>query len=453
MVVEGRVYKVVKKKKMKPGLLVLLSMDGGGGATTEGSGSIAIFLSKRHSHYVTYQSRLQRFNVVKVVSLLRIRDVAEDVYQQYFAQCKIFGVDVDTSFFVPGEDAASLECISYNLKKRGRAGEPTSDGHAKRSKATADERFCPKLWQALILSLSLAAAGVPDHSTLQSVTIPAVAKSRRGCDAKACRFRHTLYKNARKIEVEMQALKRSVQRRIQNLRFERAALSDNGTVPAPAEKLDKKFRHKLFAEWLFKTYLEGWFVSNNQDSITVLDVAGGNGALASELKYVFETTVRRHGERAEPWALAVVTIDPLGATYQQRSKARLASQTGEQNRTIPTAGSTFSHQYLPQPFTDETCATLALKRVVEGASLIVGMHPDQATECIVATAEKYKKPMALLPCCVFSSLFPDRRVPTTGLPVTNYPTFVEYLKLTYNGVRSTSLGFEGKNLVLYRTLC
>ena len=42
--------------------------------------------------------------------------------------------------------------------------------------------------------------------------------------------------------------------------------------------------------------------------------------------------------------------------------------------------------------------------------VIIGMHPDQATESIVDMALKYRKPFAVVPCCVFSHENPHRRL-------------------------------------------
>lgn len=40
----------------------------------------------------------------------------------------------------------------------------------------------------------------------------------------------------------------------------------------------------------------------------------------------------------------------------------------------------------------------------EKISLIVGLHPDQATERIVQFGLKHKKNFAVLPCCVFPKM-------------------------------------------------
>ena len=41
-------------------------------------------------------------------------------------------------------------------------------------------------------------------------------------------------------------------------------------------------------------------------------------------------------------------------------------------------------------------------------SAVVGMHPDQATEAIADFAIAHRKPFAIVPCCVFPQLHPER---------------------------------------------
>jgi len=38
--------------------------------------------------------------------------------------------------------------------------------------------------------------------------------------------------------------------------------------------------------------------------------------------------------------------------------------------------------------------------------LILGLHPDEATDDIVDMALKFGKSFAVVPCCVFSTKFP-----------------------------------------------
>lgn len=63
----------------------------------------------------------------------------------------------------------------------------------------------------------------------------------------------------------------------------------------------------------------------------------------------------------------------------------------------------------PPPLSDvETHGSL--RQVLRGASILVGMHPDQATEPIVACALALGKPFAIVPCCVFPTIFQQRRL-------------------------------------------
>jgi hypothetical protein len=57
------------------------------------------------------------------------------------------------------------------------------------------------------------------------------------------------------------------------------------------------------------------------------------------------------------------------------------------------------------------------------------LHQDQATDYIVRAARHYGKPFALVPCCVFPSEFPGRRL-SNGAKVVTYPQLLEYLANT-----------------------
>jgi hypothetical protein len=81
--------------------------------------------------------------------------------------------------------------------------------------------------------------------------------------------------------------------------------------------------------------------------------------------------------------------------------------------------------------------------------VLVGMHPDQATEAIVDAALALGKPFAVVPCCVFPELFPDRRR-RDGAEVREYVDFVEYLRAKDPEIRIGYLPFEGRSRVLYK---
>lgn len=61
------------------------------------------------------------------------------------------------------------------------------------------------------------------------------------------------------------------------------------------------------------------------------------------------------------------------------------------------------------------------RQFVQAASLLVGLHPDQAAESIVRFATNTRKPFAIVPCCVYSNepQFRARRL-RDGTRVTSY---------------------------------
>jgi hypothetical protein len=83
------------------------------------------------------------------------------------------------------------------------------------------------------------------------------------------------------------------------------------------------------------------------------------------------------------------------------------------------------------------------------AGLIVGMHPDEVTEAIVDAAIRAGTPFAVVPCCVFTRLFPARRL-RSGAPVTTHAQLCTYLREKAPGrIGIRTLPFAGKNTVVY----
>ena len=64
------------------------------------------------------------------------------------------------------------------------------------------------------------------------------------------------------------------------------------------------------------------------------------------------------------------------------------------------------------------------------AKLVVGFHPDQATDYAIELASVLGVPVAVVPCCVFPSEFPNRRM-TNGSKVKYYTDLIQYLKERY----------------------
>lgn len=92
--------------------------------------------------------------------------------------------------------------------------------------------------------------------------------------------------------------------------------------------------------------------------------------------------------------------------------------------------------------------------IIRGAKLVVAFHPDQATEPAIDLALALNVPFAVVPCCVFPLMFPERRL--NGKRVSTYTDFVAYLCQKHPCIRRATLPFTSdagtaKNIVLYLT--
>jgi hypothetical protein len=89
--------------------------------------------------------------------------------------------------------------------------------------------------------------------------------------------------------------------------------------------------------------------------------------------------------------------------------------------------------------------------LLQECSAIVALHPDEATDFIVDMAVAKRVPFVIMPCCVFSRLFPHRRRPDTSDPVCTYDDLVAYLMSKDKSIRKTILPFQGANIALWAT--
>ena len=82
--------------------------------------------------------------------------------------------------------------------------------------------------------------------------------------------------------------------------------------------------------------------------------------------------------------------------------------------------------------------------MLRDCSIVVGMHPDSATESLVDFALAHGKPFAVVPCCVCAVDFPKRR------GVNSHAALVDHLRRKDpERIGVATLPFEGKNVVLY----
>lgn len=88
--------------------------------------------------------------------------------------------------------------------------------------------------------------------------------------------------------------------------------------------------------------------------------------------------------------------------------------------------------------------------ILKHSSLLVGLHPDQATEFIVDFALQNKKKFAVIPCCVCSKDFPNRFDKSTGNVIKSYNEFIKYLRSKDDSIKQSEiLGLSGRNIVLH----
>ena len=153
----------------------------------------------------------------------------------------------------------------------------------------------------------------------------------------------------------------------------------------------------------------------------MLDVAGGRGAVSFEL----------HSKNG----IHCTLVDPREPKLDKFQHKHMRAHPSTE--LAPHIASLFDSSFV------EAHAPL-----VDHVSCVVGMHPDEATEVIVDFALSRNLPFAVVPCCVFASVFPHRRL-LDGSPVFEYDTFVQYLREKDARIQSHFLNLHGRNQVVF----
>lgn len=124
---------------------------------------------------------------------------------------------------------------------------------------------------------------------------------------------------------------------------------------------------------------------------------------------------------------------------------------GQQGSTCRRVESAVCFNQVQGFFGPELWRSNGWQQVLGSCSLVIGLHPDQATEPMVDYAVESQKPFAVVPCCVFPRQFPHRQLVRDGQvgPVVTYAEFVEYL-VAKACAKQEVLSFEGANTVVYR---
>eukprot|EP00878_Enallax_costatus_P014156 GHUV01014805.1.p1 GENE.GHUV01014805.1~~GHUV01014805.1.p1 ORF type:complete len:485 (+),score=155.37 GHUV01014805.1:561-2015(+) len=121
-------------------------------------------------------------------------------------------------------------------------------------------------------------------------------------------------------------------------------------------------------------------------------------------------------------------------------------RTNQQDGNSSIAENVVQLQQVQGWFGSELWHSSGWQQILGSCSLVIGLHPDQATEAIVDYAVQGQKPFAVAPCCVFPRQFPHRQLVK---PVVSYAELVEYL-VDKADAQQQVLPFEGANTVVYR---
>ena len=154
---------------------------------------------------------------------------------------------------------------------------------------------------------------------------------------------------------------------------------------------------------------------------------------------------REHAERVLRYADVSDVSDVSDVGWSDDDESAVASPEARASTRASSDDATFEH--LASEFWGDLDGPLG--EAIARCDVLVGMHPDQATEPVVDAAIALDKPFAVVPCCVFPELFPDRRT-ADGAPVRTYVEFVDYLVAKHPDAKLGYLPFKGRNRVVYR---
>lgn len=101
-------------------------------------------------------------------------------------------------------------------------------------------------------------------------------------------------------------------------------------------------------------------------------------------------------------------------------------------------------------FDESFLSAEATKRLWEECSVVVALHPDEATSPVVMEAIQRGKPFAVVPCCVYRTQFPHR-LTSAGKQVVSYDDLCDHLQDLAPDIQRGQLDIPGRNTALYWT--
>jgi len=224
------------------------------------------------------------------------------------------------------------------------------------------------------------------------------------------------------------------------------------------KRVSPKNRHRAarFVDFLIDALGYGYlkYPQQQHEAVGVLDVAGGGSGGVT-----FELSLRRG------IASSVVDPRPVKLTKEQRNtlkwrrKCRDALRPGLESSHCTKVLHERFEDWQPRQFQtlfdEDFAATEEGDRMLRNCTAVIGMHPDEATDAIIELAMRYRKPWAVVPCCVFPKKFP-RPLPGAAADGTGkrevrvYEDLCRYIRTTISDdVREATLDFEGRNKVYY----
>ena len=226
-------------------------------------------------------------------------------------------------------------------------------------------------------------------------------KKGQKCQNPNCKFRHEVKKEEEEI-IEKNLLRKK-------RAYEDAHEGDPLNID---DKYNKSLRNSEFANFLVDK-----FGLEDIKKGFVLDIAGGKGLISYFLTTKFDIKCK--------------IVDPRGATLPKSKRKDLKKKK-------------IVIEEIRKMFTLDTCDEL-----INGCSLIIGMHPDEATVDIVDVALAKKINFAVVPCCVFHNKFPDRKL-KNGKEVVEYPDIIQFILEKDDSLKTDFLNIKGRNKIIYK---
>ena len=224
-------------------------------------------------------------------------------------------------------------------------------------------------------------------------------------------------------------------------------------------------RTGVFRRWLVDTF----GVEKLNEGTGVLDGAAGKGALSFELVRV--AGVRAFAVEPRPLQLARCRRKMEYGLYERSSPpcmiehvrvffehpmadfapARCVRKDSDRTGWVFHDDDDSDDRQVVQD--DEEAAVASSERarhLIDNCSVVVGMHPDQATEHLVDFALDTGKAFAVVPCCVHSKERPNRTAPD-GAPVRSFQSFIAYLCDKSPLIQTAELPIPGRNVVVFQS--